>query len=483
LGGLKQLIGKIIPCFFLLLSGNASVSAQDFIEDSSVSSVEEYRHAPDSSDQYLVAGINITGNKRTHPSIILRELSLGTGESLTLGELARKFRESRMQLMNTGLFRQVIVSVNSILKKEILIAVQVEERWYIWPKPFLRTVDQSFNQWWAGDRDMNRLNYGMRFTHNNFTGRNDKLKLDLMNGFTRQLSVQYYGLYIDPSLRWSVNGGVKMGKNREVNYATENDRTVAVKDPQQFLRTYMSWFGEVSYRKAIKTRHSLSVGYNYEELADTVFALNPGYSPRTGIIHYPEITYTLRYTDLDFIPYPTRGYAGEFSLKKKGFNEAIQLWQFNLRGSANWPVGKNFLSLRGVAMLRLPLTQPYISRQFLGYEDQYIQGYEKYVVDGVGGGYARILLTRPVLNTRIRLDPAKWRGLAQIPVKLFLKTFVNGGYVYSRHHGINELTNQFLYSGGIGLDILCFTDFVIKLEWTFNRLGENGLYLHRRNNF
>jgi hypothetical protein len=134
-------------------------------------------------------------------------------------------------------------------------------------------------------------------------------------------------------------------------------------------------------------------------------------------------------------------------------------------------------------MLRLPLTQPYISRQFLGYEDQYIQGYEKYVVDGVGGGYARILLTRPVLNTRIRLDPAKWRGLAQIPVKLFLKTFVNGGYVYSRHHGINELTNQFLYSGGIGLDILCFTDFVIKLEWTFNRLGENGLYLHRRNNF
>ena len=256
-----------------------------------------------------------------------------------------------------------------------------------------------------------------------------------------------------------------------------------MKDHQQFLRTYLSWFGEVSYRRAIKTRHSLAVGYTYEELADTVFALNPGYSPRMGVIRYPEITYTLRYTDLDFIPYPTRGYAAEFSLKKKGFNEAIQLWQFNLRGSANWPVGRNFLSLRGAAMLRLPLTQPYISRQFLGYEDQYIQGYEKYVVDGVGGGYARILLTRPVLATRIRLDPAKWRGMSQIPVRLFLKTFVNGGYVYSRHHGINELTNQFLYSGGIGLDILCFTDFVIKLEWTFNRLGENGLYLHRRNNF
>jgi hypothetical protein len=45
------------------------------------------------------------------------------------------------------------------------------------------------------------------------------------------------------------------------------------------------------------------------------------------------------------------------------------------------------------------------------------------------------------------------------------------------------MDNTFLYSCGIGFDIVAFTDFVIKIEWSFNHLAENGVYLHRSTYF
>ncbi|MGZ8561908.1 MAG: POTRA domain-containing protein, partial [Flavisolibacter sp.] len=362
--------------------------------------------------------------------------------------------------------------------------VEVEEKWYLWPKPFLRTVDKTFHEWWSGqDRDMNRINYGMRLLHNNFTGRNDKLKLNVMNGYTKQLSIQYYGLFLDNELKWSVNGGVAIGKNREVNYRTERNRLVPIKDRDRYLRSYFNWFGEISFRPAIKTRHTFGIGYSMENFADTVFKLNPEFSSRKSY-GYPELFYRMTYFDVDFIPYPTRGFIAEIILRKKGFNDPMHLWQLNAKGSKTWTTGRNmFFNASAVGMLKLPFKQPYVTNQFIGYEGQYLQGYELYVIDGVAGGYAKATLTRQILNTQIRINSKKIQRLNTIPLRVFAKTFVNAGYVYNDHEGPNQFNNRLLYSGGIGLDIIVFTDFVIKLDWSFNRLGENGLYLHKRNYF
>ena len=134
-------------------------------------------------------------------------------------------------------------------------------------------------------------------------------------------------------------------------------------------------------------------------------------------------------------------------------------------------------------MLKLPFSQPYITNQFIGSDKQFLQGYENYIIDGVAGGYTKATITRQIVNTHFRTSSKKLERLNQIPLKVFAKTFVNAGYIYSQHAGQNALNNKIVYSGGVGLDIVVFTDFVIKIEWSFNRLGENGLYLHRRNYF
>lgn len=476
---------KITFVGWVILCCCTPATAQTVSSGSLIYSTEDHNTISDSAGMYIIRNILISGNRKTQSDVILRELSFQIDESYTLNDITNEFRKARKQLMNTGLFRNVVVSLKSMDGFDVYVSVQVEEKWYIWPKPFVRPVDKTFHEWWTEkDRSMDRINYGIKLVHNNFTGRNDKLRLTVMNGFTKQLSVQYYGLFLDQQLKWSVNGGFSLGKNRELNYITIDNRPVPVRSNDSYLRSYISWFAEVNFRPAIKTRHTIGIGYNSEDIADTVYKLNPYFSRQPNGVSYPELWYRLSYFDVDFISYPQKGEIAEILLRKKGFSKPFNIWQLTAKGSKYWPLNKNyFFNLSAVGIVKLPFRQPYMNNHFIGHEEQYIQGYEYYVIDGVAGGYSKATVTRQLVNTEIRIRSRKFQGLNHIPFKVYAKTFVNAGYVYCSRPGQNQLTNTFLYSGGVGLDIVAFTDFVIKLEWSFNRLGENGLYLHRRNYF
>jgi outer membrane protein assembly factor BamA len=475
-----------LACFTLLTLVYTKTRAQQPSAGNLIfSTTQETSTQSDSIQQYTIRNIIITGNRKTNPDIILRELSFQIDEGYPLSTISHKFTKARKQLMNTGLFTDVIVSLQSLTGYDVIVSIQVQEKWYIWVQPILKPVDKTFHEWWKeGDRNMDRINYGIRIAHNNFTGRNDKLRINLTNGYTKQLSIQYFGLFLDRELKWSVNGGFAIGMNREVNYKTENDKPVQFKSGNDFLRSYLGWFGEVSYRPAIKTRHTFGVSYGYEDFADTISKLNPHFASGHSIVRSPELRYTLSYFDVDYIPYPTKGYIYEFTIKRKGFNDPLNLLQLTAKASASWALNENYyFNLRGVGMVKLPFNQPYMTRQFIGYEDQFMQGYEYYVIDGVAGGYAKASIARSLVKTHLFINSRRFQCLNNIPLKIYAKAFVNAGYVYNRFPGQNELSNKLLYSGGVGLDILTFNDFMIKLEWSFNRLGENGLYLHQSNYF
>ena len=132
----------------------------------------------------------------------------------------------------------------------------------------------------------------------------------------------------------------------------------------------------------------------------------------------------------------------------------------------------------------MPFKQPYYNLRFFGYGDVFMQGYEYYVVDGVAGGYLKTTFTREKLNFNIRIPPVKkGKEAERIPVRIFAKVYGNTGYVHNPQPGDNRLSNKMLYSGGFGIDILTFYDVTFKLEWTFNQLGQNGIFVHRKTIF
>jgi hypothetical protein len=435
--------------------------------------------------QFTIRHIILTGNKKTKPDIILREIPFRAGEQYSMKELVQKFEDARKQLMNTTLFHEVIVALKNTEGYKIDVAVDVRERWYIFPVPYFKPVDRNLNQWiFEQNTSLSRVNYGIKLLWYNTTGRNDKLRFWFITGYTKQFSFSYDRLYIDRQMKWGINLGFATGKNREVNYNTIDDKQVFLKD-NNYVRSFVNTYAELTYRRAIKTRHRFGVGYTKENVSDTVVALNPAYfkSGRKSI-QFPELYYSMSYFDLDYNAYPTKGYAAEVMLSKKGFNNEINAWQASVKGLGSWYVlPKTFLSVRGYGAIKLPFKQPYFNLRFLGYNEVFMQGYEYYVVDGVAGGYLKASLTRQLVGFNVRVPGRKGRPSFHVPFRVYGKIYGNTGYVHNPQPGDNFLSNTMLYSGGLGLDIFTFYDFTLKFEWSFNQLGQNGLFLHNKSIF
>lgn len=475
----------------LLIFAGHQLRAQVSLEESAlIFSTDQTLAIGDSSVLFTIRDISIAGNKRTRDATILRELSFGKDQAYPLSTIISKFTDAKEQLMNTGLFRNVVVSLRSLRDRDVYVRVDVEEKWYFYPLPFVKVVDNKFSKWWNDKHhELDQLNYGIRFTQYNLSGRNDKLFIYLMDGYTKQIVFNYNGLNLDKDLKWYTNLTVATGKQRDVNYVTLNNKQVSVRGNDEYLHRFTTLQVDVTYRPAIKTRHTFSVGYNYDVVADTIFRLNQNFSSTENALRYPIFAYTFSYSNLDFIPYPTKGFASDISISKAGINAAVNLWQLTAKATTSWHLDdKNFFNLKAVGLIKLPFKQPYIRQQFIGYDDLFLQGYENYVIDGVAGGYVKASIFHPVLTSFIKVPTNKltdkFKLATTIPVKIYAKLFADMGYVHNSNNFLyNPLNDKMLYSAGVGLDIIAFADLVIKIEWSFNAIGQNGLYLHQHEKY
>lgn len=473
-------------CFFTIACGVRKAHAQvNLATDALLYSTDEGGTITDTVSHFTIKDIQITGNRKTKAFVVLRELPFKEEEAYPLNVLVDKFAQTKRQLMNTGLFRSVVVSLKSLRGYDVYISIDLKERWYLYPIPLVKTVDRNLNEWVVTQKmDMSRINYGLKLTYKNFTGRNDRLYTNLVNGFTKQVAFRYDGLYLDNSLKWTANLNVAWGKNHEIIYNTVNDKQVAYKRDDKFVNSFLRTQVEVTYRPAIKTRHIFGIGYTFEDVADTLFHLNPKYSFQHNVVRYPEFYYRMLHYNVDLIAYPKKGYVADATLLKRGLGSDINLWQLSAMGSGYWPLNNKYtFNLRVAGMLKLPFHQTFVTKQMLGYNNMFMQGYEYNVIDGVAGGYTKAILMRQLFNTALRIPSRKFERLNNIPIALYAKVYGNTGYIYNPDPGFNNLSNRLLYSGGVGLDIVLFNDVVIKLEYSANQFGKKGLYFHNRDYF
>lgn len=482
--------------FLLLFWATAKSFAQ--IEASGITSVAITGTAPStdsffvvnhlqnlSDSQIVVRNIIIEGNKRTRRPIMLRELRFKEGDTIKIKDLSDIFRNSQSLLKNTQLFHTVNIALIDVEKLFADIKITVEEKWYILPFPYFKPIDRNLNQWlFEKGANFNRVDYGVKLLYSNVTGNNDKLNFYFITGYTKQLILSYRRPFIDKELKWGINFDLSLGKNREINYNTVDDKQVFLKY-DTYVKNFFRSSAELTYRKAFYTKHAIGIGFNTQRIKDTVLKLNPLYFNlnKTGI-QYPEIYYKLSYQNLDYMPYPTRGYAGELFFSKRGFTKNMNVWELKGKWMGLWHWGKNsFYSISALGTLKLPFKQPYFNTQLLGYNDLFLRGYEYYVVDGVAGGIVNASLTQRLTNFSFHIPYTKWLTPRQIPLKIYGKVFGNMGYVYNKEPGNNSLPNKMLFGGGIGLDIFTMYDFTLNLQFSFNQLGQNGIYLHKKGLF
>ena len=434
---------------------------------------------------FVIKDIIITGNKKTRPYIIERELPFRRGDSVSLSELVNKFERARELLVNTALFHEVVVSLKEFHGHEVYISIDVKERWYIFPVPYFKPVDRNLSEWAKQGYGISRVNYGLKLSCYNFTGRNDRLKIWLITGYTKQFQFQYDLPYFDKALKHGIRFNFSYGTNKEVNYSTINDQQQFFKDTlsNAVLSKQYNFGLEFTYRPYIKTRNTFRLNYVYQNIDTAVLNRNPEYfSNGLTSVSFPELSYRLEYFDVDYIPYPRKGLTGEVQLIKRGLNDKMNMWQLSYKGGKYIALTpKTSFSLQSTGLLRLPLRQAYINQRLFGYGDFYLRGLEKYVVDGVAGLMVRNTLQREILHFNI-LSPFN-TSVQKIPFQFYLKTYVDAGYSYNKQSIDNRLVNRLLYTGGLGIDMITLYDLVLRFEYSFNQLGQHGFFFHVKNDF
>jgi outer membrane protein assembly factor BamA len=442
----------------------------------------------DSVRRFIIGDIYIYGNRVTKSYIIERELPFKKGDSTNIAELVQSFIHAKERLINTRLFNEVIISLKGFRGYYADISIEVKERWYIFPLPYVRPIDRNFTAWADKNYSLSRLDYGLRYAHYNFTGRNDNLRVWLITGYTKQLEMAYDQPYADKSLKHGFGFGVSYLSQKEMNVATINNQQVFINSDTisyagKFLKEQFNFSLRYYWRPALRTRHYLRFTFNSISVDTAVTVYGPHYfNNNITHVNFPELWYSITYNNVDYVPYPLKGFYTESGFIKRGISSNMNLWELYVRAYEVGPRGKRFFFVsQNMGMLKLPFDQPFYNQPFLGYGDFYMRGFEKYVVDGAAGGLARNSLIKQLF----RFDIPFLRGTSHdlIPVRIYAKTYFDMGYVYNQNFRDNSLVNRFLYSGGVGFDVVTFYDFVFRFEYSVNQLGEKGFNFHIRNDF
>ena len=434
--------------------------------------------------QITIRSITINGNNKTKSYIIQRELPFKIGSIVSADSLESLTSLAQHQIFNTSLFNEAKVESIMVDSTTADVLIHVKERWYLFPLPYFRWVDRNFSQWWnQQNRSLDRVNYGMNFRQSNFSGNNDRLVIGLITGYTHQAILRYQIPFIDKKLQWGVGVGLQYYTQKEMNFATNADKQVFYKS-DKILRDGFRGNANVSYRPNLFERVNIQVGLGEENITGDAFVKAPTLLPTfSKSMRYADFTLAYSKTKFDYNAYPTKGASTDFSWYQRIADKA-PFTSFQFRKILVHPFNqKNFIYTESNSQIKFLANQNYLDQRLLGYGSLQMSGLEYYIVDGNAASIGKLAFHHKLGTITLR-NPVTKKFLQEVKYHFWLKLFTQVGYVYSEKPlNSNKLSNTLLRTAGIGVDIISIYDFVFKIDYSVNQLGDKGLYLHGGINF
>ncbi|MEO5967780.1 MAG: POTRA domain-containing protein [Ferruginibacter sp.] len=444
---------------------------------------------PDSSKIIVVTDVLISGNKKTKTYLIKREMLLKKGDTIKIKNLPDLLTQSQNLIYNTTLFTKVELVPIYKDSNELIIIVDLKEKWYIYPLPQFQLIARNFNDWInTYNADLDRVVYGVKFTHYNLSGRRDKLNIYLLNGYSKNISLSYSAPYSNSSLTQGFGFATGYTANRNISYKTSYNNKVLQFTNDKFVNSNFIIGGAFSLRKGYYTRHTLGLNFQFIKVDEIILkpAFNPNYFKSENSKQIiSDIAYTLQYSKVDNAPYPLKGKSLAFQFLKRGtgFSGVTNMTQLTGSFAKYITHKKNWYSSYSIqTKIKFPLNLAYINQSALGYGDYNLRGLEYYVIDGPVSAVAKYTLKKKLTSFTIPL-PFRLKTIPNIPVSIFIKGYADAGYGYNNQDYKAYLNNKLLYTGGFGIDILTFYDINLRIEYSFNQLNENGLFLHSNGGF
>jgi outer membrane protein assembly factor BamA len=457
---------RLILIVILLVYSIASSAQQD-----TVSSTQHCSYLKD---------ISISGKHKTKDNIILRELSVKEDDCIANTSIAEKLEQNRLRLMNLRLFNDVKITWTPVSDDTFTMDIFLLDRFPIMPDPNFEFADRNFNVWWTEqNHDLKRINLGLTLNHNNFRGNRETVGVTAQIGYTQKVGLSYARPFADKNQKHGFGASVFGLQNREIAYITTGNKLKFLRSFDNFMQRRFDGSIWYTFRPQYASTHLVQLSFHHYWISDTIAYLNPEYlgegRTQEDVLR---LTYRYEYNGVDNWNYPLKGnrFVGiaehKIALLSGKAQSSISLhYDHYLNPWKKWYASFIF---RG--RVSAGQRQPYIFRQNLGYDYDYVRGYEYYVIDGSCFGIIRANFKRELLNIRINLPI---RFFEVIPLRIYGKVYGDFGAGYNKYPVEDNLNNRALYSAGVGLDIITFYDIKLRVEYTVNHLNEKGLYLHR----
>lgn len=465
----------------MLLAGIASAQTLPVVADSAV-------HHTGGCDSLLVEHVIIAGNKVTRRPIITRELGFDKGSHIAVNDTAALIAQSRNRLYNTRLF--VIVSIRitpstadtTLCPRPCVALVEFQERWFIIPGIILEFADRSLNEWYYNQHhDFRRINYGGRLEHTNMRGRAESLKLIAQLGFTRKLEFAYSIPYISKRQRQGLSLNLFHDSNRSISVASENNKQKFIKDENKTIVNRFRAGVNTSFRTGFYIYHSTGLNYYYSKVSDTVLKVNPNYFyGGRNTQGYFTVHYNFALDRRDIRQYPLHGYYVRAGIEQFIFTNPGSLTSMHGEAGKFFDLGHGFYSAHGAAFtLSSPKRQPYSVTRILGFQQNFVRGYEKYVLEGYANAVWKNTVRYRLFKTVQTLRYMPIPHFRTIPLALYVKGYADAGYVRNPFATPDNarLLNAWLVGFGGGIDFVTYYDYVLRLEYSTNRQGESGFYI------
>ena len=364
------MITKLIIVFYIIAIGTSICSGQIFLNSEEVN-----EYSITDSTTYQFSRIEIIGNNKTKPDIILRELQFEENQIVSLTQtLAALKRVQSLALFNRVRFDIIGDSDSSVL------LITVYEQWYIFPVPLL----------YRNERSWKKLSYGGKLLYYNFMGRNVLLNFATAFGYNPEIKFSYYNPWFFGDAKLFTNFSIFLSKIRSLS-------------PQ--LNEYEDQRLGIEWSIGKRFGHYFYTGVT---LGFTKLTAPPEIGltlSQNGKDYLPSIILGIQYDNRDLKEYPHKGWLVGLSGKRVGNSRDINYYRYGADLRTYLPLAhKLTLALRTAANLSSGKIPSY-DRVYLGYSDR-IRGRYYEIFEGENFAFGGAELRFPLLKIRyINIDP------------------------------------------------------------------------------
>lgn len=413
----------------------------------------------------IIDKIVITNNHKTKYWIILRELIVKEGDTLSFDDTVTLNR-CKENLYNTHLFNDIIFTDTLIDSKRTII-INVGERWYFWPYPVLEQSDGNFASFLRNE-NYSHLNYGVILTKHNFRGRKEDLSIKLRLGFRQQIALNYTAPMISENLDYiGYFFEIAQFRQKSFFYNIENRRYVySTFDKYLFIENKLST--GLIFRPHLNTKHNLLYTLQNFNIKDSTVTSNPEFVGKTNSrTLWHTISYLLEYSSLDYNLYPTNGRALSLLISSALSTKQEHWEKVRISYQQHFPLAATFTYSSSYTTEYYPWAQPYIalyqniigSHYFRGYEDEVWQPQAMI-------GSRQQFMWNFLKKQKFYFEKIPAKKFNKPFLSLYFTTFVDGGTVWTKKPDKNHI---FTAAFGCGLDIVSYYDLIFRIEGVINR--------------